>query len=312
MSENSESQDVGADSRVEEDLRTRLAEVEAALEQNTALLHVQEMEEMDRAREWYLRNAADLRLAMNSLNESGLGLQLFLRGGEVAWDDEDGTREFFVNVGLRWHNYVASAVTVADHMKHLFRAQHDDLKSEYEGKIAELIAPHGVVAFVHRSRNVTLHRGVFNMGATWKFQPRDRQRFEVYCRTDMLLNRYKSWWTPSARDYLRSQAPNINLASVVDEYGKVVDVLYDWYEDRFYEYHYPTLAAFEAMAVEYREISEELEPGGLPQHNPTATFSTPEARHTQAEAARIAVARPVPPARRPKLTAKKRSNRKKR
>lgn len=171
--EQSQKADVG--DRSEDELRARLSEIEAILEQHPALRRVREM---DRAREWYVRNAEDLLLAVDALNDDDLGFRLFMMGDEVPWDDDDGTREFFVEVGRHWHNYVASAMTVVDHMRHLFDAQPEDLQAEYAHKIKELIVPHDVVAFVHRSRQVALHRRVFTMGAAFRFH-KGKQWFEV-------------------------------------------------------------------------------------------------------------------------------------
>ncbi|NYJ00247.1 hypothetical protein HNR19_000945 [Nocardioides thalensis] len=255
-------------------LQARKIEIEAILEQHPALRAVQQMEEMDRAREWYVRNADHLLSAMDALNHDDLGFRLFMMGNEVAWNDEDGTREFFVEMGRHWHNYVASAVTVADHMRELFKEQSEDLHAEYVQKIDELIKPHAVVAFVHRSRNVALHRGVFTMGAAFRFR-KGKQRFDVYCDTGTMLNRYRSWWTPGAIQYME-QTSEVSLSKVVDEYAEVVDPLYQWYSDRFYAYHYPTLMGFETLAKEYRQICETLEPGELPPHDPEATFSHPD------------------------------------
>lgn len=205
-------------------------------------------------------------------------------GDEVPWDDEDDDplREFVVEIGRLWHNYVASAVTVVDHMRKLFDKQPADLQSEYKQKIEELILPHDVVDFVHKSRQVAVHKGVFTPGATMRFQ-RGKQWYEVDCRTDILLNRYKDWWTAGARRYLVANSPRVNLTKVVEKYAEVVDAFYDWFTDRFYEYWFPVLSEFEALVAEYREISETLEPGGLPAHDPSDTFAHPQDRRKRSK-----------------------------
>lgn len=245
------------------------------MEQHSALLRAQEMEEMDRANEWYLRNAGALMYVIDSLSKNGRGETLFMRD-EVAWGDDDH-REFTVELGLGWHNYVAAARTVANHMHVLFSTQPDDLRAEYEQKKAELLGDQGVVQFVQKSRGIMLHQGVFNTGITWHLR-RGRNRFEVNVRTDILLNRYKSSWNEEARAYLAKHAPKVNLSSVVEEYADVTGRLWEWYVHRFYEYHYPTMSQLDALMDEHREISELLEPGSMPPANNTAHFPKPRRR----------------------------------
>jgi hypothetical protein len=294
------------ESRSVDEMRQRLAEIEAALEQHPALRRMQEMEEMDRALQWYMRNAAALLLVIESLNQNHRGEILFIQD-EVAWDDDDH-REFVIELGLGWHNFVAAAMMLTDHMKHLFADQPEDLKAEYEQKRDEIFAAHDVIDFVHKSRHILLHRGVFNTGVTWRFDRSGTNLFEVSARTDILLNRYKSWWkSVSAKRYIRSKAPRINLANVVNEYSEVVgDDLYDWYDDRFYEYHFPSLSEFEALSREYREINEWLEPGSMPPADPSAHFLDPESRRRGAEAEQQST---KPPPKRPRRPAAKKRRR---
>lgn len=159
-------------------------------------------------------------------------------------------------------------------MRLQFDEQPEDLRAEYEQKKRELLDPHDVVAFVSRSRNVLLHGGVFQTGFTGRFT-QTSEHFEADCRTDILLNRYGSWWNVGARRYIQSKAPRLNLRAAVEEHAEAVSPLYAWYQDRVYEYHYPKFAEFERTAARIREISERLEPGSMPAVDESAHFVDP-------------------------------------
>jgi hypothetical protein len=253
-------------------LREELQQLEAQLDEHPALAVIQQSEALDRAMRWYVGNAADCLKTIDALNHDGLGMRL-LAEGEVPYGD-DLHREYVVELGRAWHNFAAGAKTFADHMRLQFDSQPADLKAEYEQKKRELLDPHDVIAFVSRSRNVLLHGGVFQTGVTWKFT-QTSSHFEADCRTDILLNGYEAWWNASARRYIGSRAPRLNLQVAIEEHIEVVTPLYDWYRERMYEYYYAKYADFEATAARIREISERLRPGSMPVVDERAHFPDP-------------------------------------
>lgn len=255
-------------------LRAELQPLDEAIGGHPALGVIQRMEELDRVMRWYAQNAAEVLRTVEALNHGGLGTLLLMQG-EVSFGDDH--RDFVTELGRAWHNWVAVANTLADHMREQFKEQPADLQGEYEQKKRELLAPQDVVAFVSRSRNVLLHRGVFNTGVTWRFSG-TTQKFEAHCRTDILLNGYETWWTAPARRYIESKAPRLNVGVAVEEHAEAISPLYEWYQERVYEYHYPSLADFERTAARIREIQERLEPGSMPPPDEPARFASPAER----------------------------------
>lgn len=255
-------------------LREELHQLEAQVDEHPALSVIQQSEELDRAMRWYVGNAAECLKTIDALNHDGLGMRL-LAEGEVPWGD-DLHREYVVELGRAWHNFVAGAKTFADHMRLHFDSQPAELKAEYEHKKRDLLDPHDVIAFVSRSRNVLLHGGVFQTALTWKFT-QTSSHFEADCRTDILLNSYESWWTAGARRYIRSRAPRLNLQVAIDEHIEVVTPLYEWYRERMYDYHYAKYADFDATAARIREINERLMPGSMPVVDEPKHFPDPSA-----------------------------------
>jgi hypothetical protein len=245
-------------------LHAEQVDLEKAAEQHPALRAVQQMEEMRRVMLWYGKNGAEVVEIVKALNHDGLGTR-FLMEPEVPLFD-DGHLDYVTELGRRWHNYVASAEAVAEHMFHQFKdEQPADLRAEYKQKKADLLDPHDVVAFVARSRNIILHKGVFNTGVTWRFT-QTSEHFEVNLRTEVLLNRYKTWWkqSPEARRYLESKAPSLSIEAVVTEHFEAVAPLYDWYEERVEEYYEPAIAEIERLTDRIREIEKRLEPLWVP------------------------------------------------
>ena len=253
-------------------MREELQRLEKSVERHPALGLSQQMEELDRAMRWYAGNASECLRTIDVLNHDGLGTRLLMEG-EVAYG-EDMHREYVTELGRTWHNFVAAAKTFADHMRLQFDNQPEDLRTEYEQKKRELLDPHDVVAFVSRSRNVLLHGGVFQTGVTWRFTQTSGS-FEADCRTDILLNNYESWWNVGARRYIESKAPRLNLKAAVDEHAEAVSPLYEWYQERVYEYHSSKFADFEESATRIREISERLEPGSMPVVDQPVHFVAP-------------------------------------
>lgn len=280
-------------------LRAELERLDETIGGHRALRVIQQMEELDRVMLWYAQNAAEVLRTIAALNHGGLGTRLLMQE-EVPFGDDQ--RDYITELGRTWHNWVAAANTFADHMREQFKEQPADLQEEYEQKKRKVLDPHDVVAFVSRSRNVLLHRGVFNTGITWRFT-QTSQSFEADCRTDILLNRYESWWGAGARRYIESKAPRLNLGAAVEEHAEAISPLYEWYEERVYEYHYPSLADFEQTAARIREIQECLEPGSTPPPDEPAHFASPaerdQARH-----------RPRPPPRKPRSKPKGKKGRK--
>ena len=285
-------------------LRAGLETLEATVERHPSLRVIQQMEELDRVMLWYAQNAGELLRTVEALNHNGLGTLLIMQE-EVPFGNDH--RDYVAELGRTWHNWVAAANTFADHMREQFKEeQPPELQAEYEQKKRELLDPHDVIAFVSRSRNVLLHRGVFNTGVTWRFT-QTTQHFEANCRTDILLNRYKTWWTAPARQYIESKAPRMNFGNVVEEHAEAVGPLYGWYRERVYEYHHPTLVDFEQTAARIREIRERLEPGSMPPPDEPAHFASP-AELDQALQKRAT----PPPPRKPRAKSKGKKRHKKR
>lgn len=263
--------------------RARREAVYAQLQRHPSLVAMQQLEEMGRAHHWFAQNGADLLSVIDSVNASNMGAAMFMEGDAALVGGP--FQEFVTDLGLRWHNYVAAAKTVEDHMFHIFEEQPDDLKAEYEERKAAQLDLHDVVDFVRRSRNVALHKGVFQINVTWRATTKGNG-FEVACRSEILLNRYKTWWNSGARRYLKAHSPHLLFSKVVDEYAEASEPLYHWFQDRFYEYHHPKMAEFEELAREYRDLTNALEPGTLPPPNdgPEPHFEAPSEQRASAEA----------------------------
>lgn len=112
-------------------LRAELERLDESISRHQALVVIQQMEELDRVMRWYGQNAAEVLRTINSLN-TGLGV-LLLAQEEVPFGDDEH-RDYITELGRTWHNWVASANTVADHMRQQFKEQPPDLQEEYEQK----------------------------------------------------------------------------------------------------------------------------------------------------------------------------------
>lgn len=291
---------VGADElspEEEQAFRAELEQLESTMSNHPALVAIQQMEELQTAMWWHAGNAADCLGVIDALNHDGLGIRL-LAEGEIPAEEEH--RSFDVDLGRSWHNFVASAATFVDHTRRQLNSLPEELQSEYAERKRELLDPHDVVGFVSRFRNVVVHGGALQTGVTWTFT-QTKESFDANFRTDILLNRYRKWWNPSARRYIESRAPRLSLSEAIWEYSEACDPLWEWFQDRLHEHHYSTLHEWETQVGRYREVSERLEPGSMPVVEERVHFRDPSE------------AKPVrPPVRRAKSNARKKPKKKKR
>jgi hypothetical protein len=79
----------------------------------------------------------------------------------------------------------------------------------------------------------------------------------------------------------RIEAPRLDIGVAVREHAEAVLPLYEWYEERVYEYHYPTLSDLDESAARLREIGEILEPGSMPPLDEPIRFQRPEERGSE-------------------------------
>lgn len=99
-------------------------------------------------------NAQELRETLTTFNQPPLVFHLW------AVDNRELFQEYYGEVIRHFHNFLASAGTLADHVKALVGRLYSGqpFESEYQRKISEIFGSSGLAAFVQDLRNYMLHR----------------------------------------------------------------------------------------------------------------------------------------------------------
>ena len=196
------------------------------------------------------RNGEDLLEWIDTLDKDNNGLLILAQGGLFEAGDVQG--EYLDELFRRWHNYIASAMTMVDHVRILMRKESSEFQTEYNRVRQERLSS-PVVPFTQGLRNYVLHKGwppsfmrmSFGPGATPLL-------FSVGCRAQELL---KGWdWKSRERVYLEQAGSEFLLRSCVIEYMEVLDDFYDWFWNALTDQHTEELQELEALNDAYDAI----------------------------------------------------------
>ncbi len=179
----------------------RQDEIYALLKMHPAIRAWQRREEHDRALQYLYVNAEGLIALIDQLNEDGLGL-LLMTQSPVPDEDDEAWRQFLIELGRRWHNYAASAVTVVDHTRRLMEGESTSFSEQCAAaRAVQLDNP--VIQFTHRSRVYLLHLGVFNPTVRMQLACK-RCKSVWYVGVSQAKEKAPGAWRPSERSRARS------------------------------------------------------------------------------------------------------------
>jgi hypothetical protein len=142
----------------------------------------------------------------------------------------------FQEIIRRFHNAVASAKSLVEHTRILVRENYSKnaiVSSAYDKKVAETFLKNGNAAVIEDLRNYFLHAGIppvkmqLNLGAPLKH--------EILLNIESL----KSWGRlkSQSKQYLSEFAGNIDLLTLVAQYGKTVEAFHEWFSSFLQEHH---------------------------------------------------------------------------
>jgi hypothetical protein len=190
-------------------------------------------------------NGEDLIEWIDALSRRNAGLRIMAQG----LDDEDLLSQYTLELYRRWHNYVASAASLVDHVRVVKNKESEGFQEEFATRLEDMLSGQPVVAFTKDLRNYLLHYGFPNSSVRMSFGHGVDFKFSVVCNTEELSGWKK--WSALARTYLDNKSPEFLLRDSVSEYMNALEGFYDWFFEAYTEEHRAALEDLQRLSDEY-------------------------------------------------------------
>jgi hypothetical protein len=174
------------------------------------------------------------------------------------WEERTRDRfDLFIDDVIRlFHNYLAGALTLLDHMDTLRDALYGDegFSEEYQSRWEERIGGPALSRFMEDLLVYMLHQGLPFALAELNFG-RIGSGVEVDSAIRLDVNRLKDWehWSEKGCEYLGTLSGKAKLHGLVKEYADTVAGLYQWFVLRQSELHRSSLERLEELEEKRRE-----------------------------------------------------------
>ncbi|PGP39299.1 hypothetical protein CN993_27325 [Bacillus thuringiensis] len=225
-------------------------------------LEIRKLDEQLRATEgWRIRSKLEVfsisiytfeknnKELVNLLNQyetdSNLALEI------SSFNNTETFKAFLTEIIRLLHNYLASAMTLVDHTRKLFKDEYEkkEFEKEYNKKIDELFVQSPVSRFIQDLRNYSVHRMLPIAGASVAFSQETGMTHSIYLSKDKLID-WKGW-KQNARVYLDKQEDCIKLLPLVNEYTKNVTEFQTWFQEKQNEIHSEAMKELEELEKKY-------------------------------------------------------------
>jgi hypothetical protein len=174
------------------------------------------------------------------------------------WEERTRDRfDLFIDDVIRlFHNYLAGALTLLDHMDTLRDALYGDegFSEEYQARWEERIGGPALPHFMEDLLVYMLHQGLPFALAELNFG-RMGSGVEVDSAIRLDADRLKDWehWSEKGRQYLGALSGKAKLHGLVKEYADTVAGFYQWFVLRQSELHRDSLERLEELEEKRRE-----------------------------------------------------------
>ena len=179
------------------------------------------------------------------------------------WEEQTRDRfDLFIDDVIRlFHNYLAGALTLLDHMDTLRDAVYGDegFSEEYQARWEERIGGPALPRFMEDLLVYMLHQGLPFALAELNFG-RMGSGVEVDSAIRLDVDRLKDWehWSEKGCEYLGALSGKAKLHSLIKEYADIVAGLYQWFVLRQSELHRDSLERLEELEEKRRETWQKM------------------------------------------------------
>jgi hypothetical protein len=173
--------------------------------------------------------------------------------------NREGFEQFLDEVDRLLHNYIASAGTLRDHTRNVWRkhAPEDQaLRDEYTARVERTFSTSHVAQFVLQLRNYTLHRRLpIARGRLSWVKDESFESIVFLERTELM-----KWdgWSARARSYLESASDDVNLRAVVEHYSSTVVEFNSWFVKAYVDGHGEAFDELRTLEHQLAQAYQEL------------------------------------------------------
>lgn len=163
------------------------------------------------------------------------------------------TKNRYDEVSIRFHNFIASAVTLVDHTRVLMDRPdiHPQHKIDHLSEIKTMFGNNQLINFTHRFRNLVLH-----CSSPW-ISGRSHNITGAKPQPSVHINlvELETWngWNASSRHFIASNKPDLKIRALVDEYEKTTEIFYIGFYAKFEKYYEAELKAVSMLWKRFNE-----------------------------------------------------------
>jgi len=179
------------------------------------------------------------------------------------WEERTRDRfDLFIDDVIRlFHNYLAGAMTLLDHIDTLRDGLYGDsgFSDEYQARREEQVEAPNLLRFIEDLLVYMLHEGLPFALAELNFG-KVGSGVEVNSAIRLDVEKLRQWehWSERGREYLDALEGKVKLAGVVGEYAAIVSGLYQWFVLRQSELHREALGELEALEGKRRDHRQKI------------------------------------------------------
>ena len=180
------------------------------------------------------------------------------------WNEENRDRlDLFMNDVIRlFHNYLAGAATLLDHIRTLQGEMHPatDFSEEYRTRWEEQFGDSPLPRFVEDLLAYILHVGLPLTVAELNFG-RGSGGVEIKSAIKLDASKLGEWelWSKKGREYLSTLDDKVRLGDILKEHSAVVADFYQWFVTRQTELHQEAMEELKELEAKKKHIQQKIE-----------------------------------------------------
>jgi hypothetical protein len=233
-------------------LSERLRVAEARIAEHPAFRAQGMCDEVQRSIQWvFVPNLAELLgLLERAASDEDLAIELMQNMYEPVIRER-----FQAAVTRSLHNYLASAMSLVEHVRAIMGERTGALADEFAARRKSLIT-NPEIRFVQDLRNFTLHSALPFVGHTVSLPGSDNPAGAATAEVEVSVAQLLSWhsWTAPSKRYLENQGEAIALRPVIKKHGELVLGLNGWLLSELSRENQPALEDVNRLIVERNAI----------------------------------------------------------
>lgn len=162
----------------------------------------------------------------------------------------------FKEISFRLHNFVASAQSLVDHSRRVYRKVYENKGKfdSYDKKVQTDLVDNGLIQFVQRLRQMCQHYHL----------PQVSAELRVGATSKMTLFIYKSellgfdGWNKASKNFIDAHEEKIDLLSVTNDYFAQISAFHDWVKKEFLEMYSQELDDIKSIKNQINQKKKDL------------------------------------------------------